>query len=43
LLIARDMPSAPGWRRKFQYAWLKPYDRTPPLETLRVYGASDMA
>ena len=27
----------------FKAEWLKPYDKTPPLETLRVYGGSDYA
>lgn len=27
----------------FQAEWLKPYDKLPALETLRVYGASDYA
>ncbi|WP_245259215.1 phage terminase large subunit [Afipia clevelandensis] len=27
----------------FKAEWLKPYDKTPPLDTLRVYGGSDYA
>jgi predicted phage terminase large subunit-like protein len=27
----------------FKSEWLKPYDKAPPLETLRVYGGSDYA
>lgn len=27
----------------FQSGWLKPYTKAPPLETLRIYGASDYA
>ena len=27
----------------FKTEWLKPYEKTPPLETLRVYGGSDYA
>jgi predicted phage terminase large subunit-like protein len=27
----------------FQAQWFKPYERLPPLETLKVYGASDYA
>lgn len=27
----------------FKAEWLKPYDKTPPLDTIRVYGGSDYA
>ena len=26
----------------FKAEWLRPYDKAPPRETLRIYGASDM-
>jgi hypothetical protein len=34
---------APESGNYFQDEWLKPYDKVPPRETLKIYGASDYA